>query len=824
MSENSCVRHDIEPREEVILLVEDAQGFARIVTRILEKAGFTLAVVGSGSDALAWLRKHDPSLMLLDYTLPDMSGRAVIETLQTDGRFVPFVIITGNGDERVAVDMMKLGAFDYLVKDEAFLTLLPSVVRQTLDRISVSRRLQETEEMLEERQEHLRAFAAALPDMVFVLDEEGRFVETLSGENGSDAPWSGSLTGRYVRDVFGPRNALLFQGAIQETLASGTTQVVEYSLFDNKTDRWFEGRTAPVNFRDRPPLVAWVARDITERKKSEEELRKLLRAIEQSPSIVMITDADGVIEYVNPTFCQVTGYRPEEVQGQSPNLLKSDVHPEEFHRRMWNDISSGQDWRGEFANCRKSGDVYWEHAMISPVRNERGHVTHYLKVAEDITARKNADEKIHTLTYFDVLTGLPNQALFYDRVRQGIATAHRTGEKLGVAVVDIDHFQRINNAFAHEFGDQALRMVADRLCRILREEDTIARFWGDSFLLALPRLRSEADLLSVTYKISNALIAPFRIEQREIFLTVSMGLALFPSDGTTVDVLLKNAEAALARSKEQGPGGYAVYAPSMNRQASESLMLQGDLRKAIDSGQFELFYQPQLDVATRRVVGAEALVRWRHPTLGLLFPDKFIQMAEETNLICPLGEWIILDACRQLAQWNKAGSRNFRMSINLSPRQFHSSDCVAVIEQGVRKYGIDPTQLTFEITETLILWNTEKAINALNRLKEMGCHVAIDDFGTGYSSLGYLQKFPLNTIKIDKSFVMQCDLNPQDASICRTIIAMAHSLGLRVLAEGVEKEEHYSFLRDNGCHEMQGYLFSKPVAVDEFSSRWLNKG
>ncbi len=809
------------PERTDILLVEDAQGFAQIVTRVLDRAGFAVTRVATGAQALGWLSANHARLVLLDFSLPDMCGRDIVEKLKAAGRDLPFIIITGNGDERVAVDMMKLGALDYLVKDEAFLTLLPSVVAQTFARLETEQRLVAAEERLDERQKHLRAFADALPDKVFVLDGDGRLVESLSSEHRLASLWPELRTGGLIYNCLSEDNAHLFRDTLRQTLASHQTRIVEYAIDGRCGRRWFEGRVAPVGLPGSRPMVVWVVRDISDRKKSEEELRKLLRAIEQGPGVVVITDRRGRIEYVNPAFCAATGYSAEEVEGQSPRILKSQTHPPEFYRELWETVSQGREWRGEFVNRRKNGALLWERAVISPVKDDQGRITHFLKVAEDISERKSADERIHSLTYYDPLTDLPNQILFRDRLRQAMASAQRTGEKVGVVVVDIDQFQRINNAFAHGFGDKVLKETARRLQAALREEDTVARFWGDSFLLELPRLHGEEDLLLVAHKVRAAFVTPFRIDQREIFLTVSLGMALFPSDGTSPEVLLKNAEAALARSKEGGSNGFQLYAPSMNVRASESLMLQSDLRKAIDRKEFVLFYQPQLDVNSRRVIGAEALVRWRHPVLGLLFPDKFIALAEESNLICPLGEWVILDACRQLRAWQDAGCGRLQLSINLSPRQFHGSDCLAVIEKVVRECGVDPRQLTFEITETLIMKNTEQAIAALKRLKALTCRLAIDDFGTGYSSLSYLQKFPLDLIKIDKSFVMQCERNPQDAAICRTIIAMAHALGLRVLAEGVEKEEHYRFLLDNGCHEMQGYLFSKPVPVAEFAERWL---
>lgn len=707
MNPQQALKDQLEVSDRSILLVEDAVGVARLVERLVVNAGFDVHRVAGGQEALDWLDQQQPVLMLLDFTLPDMTGRDVVEHLQAKGRNVPFIIITGNGDERVAVAMMKLGAIDYVIKDEAFLTLLPTVVTQACERLDMQRRLADAENRLSEREQHLR---------------------------------------------------------------------------------------------------------------------KLSRAIEQSPSMLMITDIEGHIEYVNPAFCQVTGYAAEEVIGQPSSMLSSNNHQNDFYRELWETIRQGKDWRGEFFNRRKDGDCYWERAAISPVKDGDGQITHFLKVSEDVTARKSADETIYSLTYYDSLTGLPNQILFRDRLGQALAGAQRSGEKVAVAVVDIDQFQRINNAFAHGFGDKVLKECARRLSDNLRREDTVARFWGDSFLLALPHLRGEQDAARIACKILAAFIPPFDVDHREIFLTVSMGLALFPHDGTAVDILLKNAETALGRSKESGPNSFQLYAPNMNVRVSENLMLQGDLRRALERREFVLYYQPQLDTASRQVIGAEALVRWQHPVHGLLTPDSFIGIAEETNLICPLGDWVIEEGCRQLRVWQDAGLKDFKLSINLSPRQFHTAEFLETIERCVVQYALDPACLVFEITETLIMKNTEEAARTLGRMKELGYAIALDDFGTGYSSLSYLQKFSFDVIKIDKSFVMDSEINPQNAAICRTIIAMAQSLGLQVLAEGVEKLEHDLFLRENGCNMMQGYFFSRPIPAAEFSQKWLPEG
>lgn len=693
-----------EDPNETILLVEDASGIARVVQKILNRKGFSVHITASGKETLDWLAHREPLFMLLDFKLPDMTGLDLITHLQDSGRDIAFIIITGHGDERTAVQMMKLGAIDYLVKDEAFLELLPAVVTGTYDKLKTKNRLQDAEKNLSE---------------------------------------------------------------------------------------------------------------------SQEQLRKLLSAIEQSPSLLVITDTKGRIEYVNPAFCDCTGYGQEDVIGKTPNLLSSKTHTKDFYRDLWETIQRGKEWRGEFCNRRKNGEHFWERAVISSVKDASGRITQYLKVAENITAHKEASERIKSLVYYDSLTGLPNQALFLDRLETALPQAQRRREKIAVAVMNLDYFQRINHAFGHSFGDKILKAIARRLAKVVRPEDTVARFWGDRFLFALPHIREEKELVSLAQTILEALTPAFSIDFRDIYVTASLGLALFPHDGTTADLLLKNAEAALGRSKGQGANRFYFCHPSLNERARESLMLQGDMRRSLQQNDFVLHYQPQFDATTKRLTGAEALVRWQHPVHGLLFPDRFIEMAEETDLICPLGEWIIDEACRQFKSWQELGLSDFKISVNLSARQFHGSEILDVIEQAKKTHGIDPTALTLEITESLIMVDTDQTHRILTRMKELGYQIALDDFGTGYSSLKYLQKFPFDIIKIDKSFVMDCEKNPHNAAICRTIIGMAHSLGMEVTAEGVEKLEHESFLHGCGCNQVQGYYFSRPLEVKDFEEKWL---
>ena len=556
--------------------------------------------------------------------------------------------------------------------------------------------------------------------------------------------------------------------------------------------------------------------EIAERERREIDLRKLSLVVEQSPNLVVITDSKGKIEYVNPTFTQVTGYTPEEAVGQTPRILRSGKVSRLEYKELWKTITSGNDWRGEFCNRKKNGDLYWESKFISPTRNDEGTITHFISVGEDITERRRAEETIHQMAYYDLVTGLPNRTLFNDRLGVAIAHAHRGKEKLTVMFLDLDQFKVINDTLGHGVGDQLLKAVGERLERCLREGDTVARQGGDEFTILLPGARHEEDAFNVARKVLETIKKPFLIGNHELNITTSIGIVLYPDDGGDAESLLRNADAAMYHAKEQGRDNYQHYTKALHVKVSRKLSLEGRLRHALEREEFVLYYQPLVDINTGRIVGAEALIRWRHPEEGLIPPGEFIPAAESTGLIVPISDWVLRTACLQNKAWRSENLPSIRMSINLSAHTFRRQDFTKDFKAVLDETGVSPHSLEVEITESAIMQNVEANIHKLQALNRLGVQIAIDDFGTGYSSLSYLKRFPIQTLKIDRSFVGDATTNPDDAAIVRAIVAMAKTLNLKVIAEGVETEEQLAFIRDLQCEEMQGYLFSRPVPADEF--------
>ncbi|MDP3671322.1 MAG: EAL domain-containing protein [Telluria sp.] len=546
------------------------------------------------------------------------------------------------------------------------------------------------------------------------------------------------------------------------------------------------------------------------RRQGDEKLRKLSRAVEQSANAVVITDREGVIEYVNPWFTRITGYSAEEVIGQTPRILKSgETHPE-THKRLWDTLVSGKEWHGELHNAKKDGELYWCLEAISPLKNEAGEVTHFVAITEDISARKQTEQTIRHLAFHDVLTGLPNRRLFRDRLNQAVTTGQRNKTGFALMLLDLDYFKAVNDTLGHDAGDALLTIVATRLGERIRSVDTLARMGGDEFaLLACDTSRPE-DVAALAAALQNALRAPITIQDRELYLSASIGITLYPDDSDDVDSLIKNADIALYRAKDLGRDNYQFFTDDMNSAIVERVNLANSLRRATERGEFILHYQPQVELASGEIGGVEALIRWRHPELGMVSPTQFIPLAEETGIIVSIGEWVLRTACRQARDWELAGMP-VRVAVNLSARQFRQGDLAEKIGAILRETDLSPRLIEVELTEGILMADTEQTSATLDTLHRMGVQISIDDFGTGYSSLSYLKRLPIDILKIDQSFVRDIHTDPDDRSIVTAVIALAHSMHMKVVAEGVETAEQLAFLREQECDTIQGYLFSRPV-------------
>ena len=558
--------------------------------------------------------------------------------------------------------------------------------------------------------------------------------------------------------------------------------------------------------------------DITERHDAEEAMRKLSLAVEHTADSIMITDHNGIIEYVNPAFVDCTGYTRTEVIGKRPNILKSDKLNQTFYQHMWKIILAGEVFSDVLVNRRKDGTLYYEEKTITPQKNAQGVITHFISTGKNITERMEAQQHLKYLAYHDGLTGLPNRTLLQDRLEQAIPRMNWHKRKIAVMFLDLDRFKIINDTLGHNIGDLLLKEAAERFEECIRQGDTVARLGGDEFAIILNDIASKDDVPPVAEKLTQSLANPFIIDNQELFVSTSIGISLFPQDGNDTQTLLKKADIAMYQAKAQGGNNFCFYSGKGDVESAKRLSLESKLRRALERGEFFLHYQPQLYIESCDVLAREALLRWTHTDFTNITPMQFIPLLEETGLIVPVGEWVLRAACLDEVARQKAGLEPHRVAVNLSIRQFQQNNFVRMIDQVISETGIPPKFLELEVTESLLINNVTKAVEILHQLHDMGVKLAIDDFGTGYSSMNYLKRLPFDCLKIDRAFVRDITHNRDDAAIVTAIITLAHNMGLEVVAEGVETFEQLNFLRDKKCDLIQGYLCSRPVPFENINS------
>jgi len=677
-----------------------------------------------------------------------------------------------------------------------------------------------TESALKESEQKLRTLVTNAPIVLFAIDRDGIFTHSEGKGLEGLGLKPGELVGRSVGEAYRDHPDILdhVRRALSGESHTATVRLGEIA---------FETRYAPYrDFKGHVMGTIGVATDVTEQHRSDQSLRaseaRYRTLFERNLAGVFRSNLDGRILDCNESFARIFGYSsPEEVLDQRAQRLY--IRPED--RNVFLSRLGERNSLSNYESCvrKRDGTPIWVLENATLVEGPDGDRSVIEGTIIDITERKRAEEQVKHLAFHDALTGLPNRLLFNDRLAIALAQARRSGEKLVTLFLDIDRFKVINDSLGHAAGDELLRRVAERLQASVRAGDTVARLGGDEFIILLTRISSEENAAKVAAKFLQSVRNPFSVQERNVFITTSVGVSMYPNDGLDPETLIQNADVALYRAKEEGRDNYQLYAPAMNDRALQRLSLENRLREALPNEELILHYQPIVDVRSGRVCGAEALLRWRHPELGLLSPSEFITLAEISGLIVPIGHWVLKTACAQVREWQAMGYPHLRVSVNLSPRQFQQAKLVSQVTGSLAASGIDAGSLDLEITESSAMQNAELTINTLLELKRLGVAISLDDFGTGYSSLNYLKRFPIDRVKLDQSFVRDMTRNPEDAAIVRAVISMAHTLKLVVVAEGVETEEQLAFLRHHRCDEIQGFLFSPPVEAVEFQRLLLRK-
>lgn len=677
-----------------------------------------------------------------------------------------------------------------------------------------------TEQALRSSQQRFKVVVNNAPIILFALDQDGVF--TLLEGKGLESIGleTGEVVGQSVFSLFGHIEQVNddFKRATR-----GETFTSVLSIDNAEFELW----CSPI--RDENNLlsgVIGVMTDITERMQAEEKIRsserKLSTILNNMQDTYYRTNIGGEIELISPSVLKLLGYNDFELPGKPFSSLF--VDPEGYGKFMTElEVNDGALNSYELAMNRKDGSMVWVSINAQYYFDDAGDMNGIEGTTRDITEKKQAEQHLRYLANYDSLTKLPNRTLFRDRLEHAMAYARRYNHLVVLMFLDLDRFKSINDSLGHLVGDQLLQAVSERLRSCAREGDTVARLGGDEFTIVMEGIVDVGDADIAVKKVLNAMSKSFVLEGHDVFVTTSIGVTIYPTDSEDIESLITNADTAMYRAKQAGRNNYQFYTEDMNTRAIESLLLQNNLRKALDEEEFLLFYQPQIDMTSGDMIGMEALIRWKHPELGILAPKQFISIAEETGLIIPIGEWVLRKVCMQLKEWQDKGLTYLRMSINLSACQFRQRNLVDSISSIIKDTGVNPRMIELEITEGVLIEDEETAVDVLNQLKSIGINISIDDFGTGYSSLSYLKRFPLNTLKIDKSFISDISTDPENAAIAEAIIALGHSLRLKVIAEGVETQEQLSFLSPRGCDEVQGFYFSEPlpgpVLIDWMSAR-----
>ncbi|OPY57860.1 MAG: Cyclic di-GMP phosphodiesterase Gmr [Pelotomaculum sp. PtaU1.Bin035] len=806
----------VAKKSSLILVVDDSKYMRFKLRQSLESDGYTVIEAENGLQALAIYEQLQPEIILMDCIMPLMDGFTACTKLQElpGGDRVPVIMITSLDDDKDVDLAFEAGATDYITKPIHW-----AVLRHRVRRLLYTRH---TEASLDMSEAFTRTLINYALDGIITINARGviqslnpaaiRIFGYTSGDViGQDIkmlmPRFYSEYGSYPA-VGKPTGENLGAGAIREVTGcrkDGSTLTIELTISEFYFgERW---------------LFTVILRDITERKRAKEALlesEERYRALtENTYDLISEISNDGRFLYTSPNYKDVLGYEPGELINRS---VVDFVHQEDYpalrasFRRVFEHYALGQ---VIYRFMHKNGELLWFESTGKNYRTATDE-SRVVFVSRDITERQRYAETIRHQAFHDAVTGLPNRMLFKDRLTLAMAHAKRNKQMLGVLFLDLDRFKIVNDTLGHDVGDQLLKSVARRLTNYVREDDTIARFGGDEFTVLLPEITQAESVAKIAQKILEAIREPFNIDDHELYIATSIGIALYPNDGEDAETLLKNADTAMYRAKEKGKNNYQLYTPAMNARAFERLAMENGLRRALERGEFLVYYQPKVNINTGKIVGMEALVRWQTPDRGLIPPGEFIPLAEDTGLIVPIGEWVLRTACTQNKAWQDAGFTPMRVAVNLSARQFQLQDLVGVVSRVLKDTGLDPQWLELEITESVAMQNAEYAVKMLHELKEMGIQLAIDDFGTGYSSLSYLKRFPINKLKIDKSFVNEIGTALDNSAIASTVIVLGQSLKLGVVAEGVETEEQFDFLRLHQCDEMQGYLFGKPVPPEKF--------
>jgi diguanylate cyclase (GGDEF)-like protein/PAS domain S-box-containing protein len=797
-------------KNPLILIVDDDQLVRVTFQDVLNGDGFLTATAIDGASAISSFMTLQPDLVVLDLFMPGKDGITVCQEIRIlpEGKYIPILMVTGMNDTDLIHRAFEAGATDFVIKPVK-LELLVYRVRYMLRSSRNIKKLAESEERLASAQrivhlgnwelnpvtgmfwgseEMLRILGMAQISPFFSFES---FLFTVN-------PAERHLVASSLANAFKNKSSCCFEFRIKRF--DGTLHAVR---LQGHADTTVAGNV---------PRISGTLQDVTEMRQVEDNLRMLKEAVDCLPIGITLSDINGKIIYSNPSEAEIHGYSPEELIGREASQFAPQSHRKPFTPEQINNMGL---MKRESINIRKNGEEFPVQLTSLAVRSSDGRCLGIVTTCEDITSRKETEKKIHRLAYYDPLTGLPNRGMFLDRLHQALAFAHREERKVCLVFLDLDNFKDVNDTYGHDFGDKLLREVAERLNGTMRESDTLARLGGDEFVVVLSSVTNHESTATAVQRIMSVFSHPFVIDARKIYCSVSIGISVYPDDGLDTESLFKCADTAMYDAKEDGKAQYRFFSAEMNQKIMHRVSLENSLRQGLERQEFFVNYQPQWDLKTSRMVGVEVLLRWQSEEFGLMPPSEFIALTENSGLIFDLGQWVLRTACIQAKNWALAGHRDFKVAVNISGKQLKQPDFLAMISRVIRESGVEPRALELEFTESVIMEEADKTIDTLRALKKLGVQLSIDNFGTGYSSLNYLKHFPIDRIKIDRSFITDLDTNNDDAALVKAIISMGHSLNRKVLAEGVENSNQLHFLKSLDCDEVQGFYLAMPMTADD---------
>lgn len=805
-----------------VLVIEDNPGDARLVEFYLREdpaLPFKVTKAARLSEGLEILQQQHIDVVLLDLSLPDSFGMETLARLRAASS-VPVVVLTGSADEELALEALRQGAQDYLVKGQGGGELVRRSIRYSIGRSQADAELRSSEA-------RFRALFENAGTGVVLSNPDGTYVHCNPAFCAMVGYSDAELQNIEFRQITHPDDVERHSNL---RAAMMTGQIDNYDVtkrYIAKDGRIIWASLTVTAVRDTAKgevrYTVAVVEDVTERKRLEDHMRLAATVFENTGEGLFVTDAQKRIIHVNPAFTELTGYNSEDVLGKTPRILSSGRHSADFYDSMAKDLAETGKWQGEMWNRRKSGEMFAEWLNIGLVRNERDEITNYVAVFSDITSRKQDEERLNYQANHDPLTRLPNRTLFQERLSRALTRANRSQSIVALLFIDLDFFKQVNDTMGHLAGDILLQEVADRLTACVRQGDTVARLAGDEFTVILEDIAEAHDVAVVAHKILSAMSTPFDLQGKEARISSSIGVALYPADAGDAQGLVKLADAAMYRSKHQGRNACRFHSEAINAQAFERLALENALRHALEREEFLLHYQPIFNAKTGHVVAIEALLRWQHPEIGLVMPNQFLPLAEETGLIHPIGQAALETACHQAKAWVDLGFHHIKICVNLSARQFQTPDLEEKIAAALEGAALPANTLQLEIPESCITDKGHDSNALFARLNALGVSIAIDDFGSGYSSFTFLRRLLTHSLKIDQNFVRGSSPENDDGEIITAIIAVARGLHLSVVAPGIETEAQLAILSKYDCDHLQGFLFARPMPALEMTA-YLQRG